>query len=227
MKIKISKRDSLFYERYEFCVRLLIHYAGAIRDLKFENLQEDLDRVKSRIDYRLNMYSSNHQSHSVYRYTESHQYLSNIVGQLHKMSEYKLVIGYDTLYIYSNNKDKLREVVDNLPHHGRGAFPKMSQARITHTPDTVVLQNSPHRYRSYFKQTVLNHTEREHVRNWLLNQGDAVRLSPGLTAWCNLVKDNARMYGNYFFDHDEPRLLSMLGLVRPGLIKCTKNIVRG
>lgn len=226
MKTKIVKRDSLFFERYEYCLRFLIHYAGAIRDLKFENLQEDLDRVKSRIDYRLNMYNSEYRSQVAYRYTESHHHLNAIVGKLYEMSDFKLVIGYDTVYIYSNSRPELEAVIDNLPHTGRSVFPKMSQVRITHAPNTVVVQSSPHQYRSYFRQVVLNNTEREHVRNWLLNQGDAVRLSPGLTDWCNSVKDVTRMYGNYFFDHNEPRLLSMFSLVRPGLIKRTKTIVR-
>lgn len=227
MKTKIVKRDSLFFESYEYCLRVLIHYAGALRDLKFENLLEDLDRVKSRIDYRLNMFSLDHRSQHAYRYTESHQYLSVIVDQLHEISDFKLVVGYDTVYIYSNNRRELEAIVEKLPNNGIGVFPKMSQARITHAPNTVIVQSSPHKYRSYFKQIVLNDSERDHVRNWLLNQGDAVRLSPGLTAWCNSAENHTRMYGNYFFDHDEPRLLSMFSLVRPGLIKRTKNIVHG
>ena len=225
MKTKIVKRDSLFYERYEYCLRFIVHYAGAIRDLSFENLQQDLDRVKSRIDYRLKNYSSTHQPQLTFRYNESHQYLSVMVRQLHEMSDFKLVIGYDTVYIYSNNRRELDTIIDNLPYQGRSVFPKMSRARITHAPNTVIVQSSPHLYRSYFRQIVLNDTEREHVRNWLLNQGDAVRLSPGLMTWCNSVQNHTRMYGNYFFDHNEPRLLSMFSLVRPGLIKRTKDIV--
>ena len=217
------KRDSLFFDRYEYCLRLRVTYSGAIRDLRYDDLASDLNRIDTRIQSRLRMI--NHQGDKENKYLFAQKHLNALVTTLYNIRDFKLVVGCEVIYVYCNSREQIETILDAMPDRGWRVWPHLSIAKITHQPGTVVVQSSPHKFRSYFRQIVLNDVEREHVRNWLKNQGDAVRMSPGLHNWCYSVKDQDRMYGNYFFDHNEPRLLSMFSLVRPGLIKRTKDIV--
>lgn len=221
MKIKSVKRSSLYFEEYKHCLRFSVYYAGAIRDLKFENLQQDLNRVKTRLDYRMNSWSESYRASQQFRHDQALKCLTTVVTELHTFSKFKLNITYDAVYIYSNDHSGLKRLGQNL--NGNLTPARLTSVKITHAPDTVVL-NSEHKFRTYFRKLVLNSDERTYVRNWLMNQANTIRLSPGLTNWCNNFTEQYRLPG-YFFDHSDRRLLEMFALVRPGLIKQTKTIV--
>lgn len=225
-RTKTVKRDSLFYDRYQYCLRLQITYSGAIRDLSYTDLPADLSRVRDRIEWRMSRFTNEYEKTQRHQYDLSKQYLTSLVQTLYDIQDFKLVVGYGTVYVYTQNLSELEKILGNMPDYGRFAWPVLTQVAVTHAPGTVVIQSSPHKYRSYMRQTSLSSGEREHVSNWLKNQTPTIRLSPGLERWCEAVTDENYTLGNYFFDYDDPRLLSMLSLVRPGLIKCTKTIVQ-
>lgn len=224
-RTKTVKRDSLFYDRYHYCLRLRITYSGAVRDLSYTDLTADINRVRDRIDWRLSRFTNDYEKTQRHNYEQSKIYLTSLVQTLYGIQDFKLVVGYGTLYVYTQNLSDLEKILGDMPDYGRFAWPALTRVEVTHAPGTVVIQSSPHKFRSYFRQTSLSFNEQEHLRNWLKNQTPVIRLSPGLNRWCDTLTDEPYTLGNYFFDYDDPRLLSMLSLVRPGLIKCTKSIV--
>lgn len=207
-------------------MRLLVTYSGAVRDLSYTDLTADLNRIRDRIEWRMSRFTNEYEKTQRHNYEQSKIYLTSLVQTLYDIQDFKLVIGYGMIYVYTQNLSDLEKILGDMPDSGRFAWPALTRVAVTHAPGTVVIQSSPHKYRSYMRQTSLNTSEREHVRNWLKNQTPTIRLSPGLERWCAALTDETYTLGNYFFDYDDPRLLSMLSLVRPGLIKCTKTIVQ-
>jgi hypothetical protein len=143
--------------------------------------------------------------------------LTKFVSELSKSKSHKLVIGYHVVYIYSNDLDWL-EQLSKIP---QGTV-KFTQAQVTTSKGSVLVKNSAHQYRTYFKQALLTTQEKTFVANWLKNQQN-IRMSPSLKNYCN--NGHSRTYGNFFFDHGDLKLLQMLTLVRPNLVRETRNIV--
>jgi hypothetical protein len=98
-----------------------------------------------------------------------------------------------------------------------------SQAQVNRPQDTIQLKNPRHNFRSYFKITKLTDEQKTHLTGFLLNQ-KTVRLSPALDEW--IVGPFNRTQDYFFIDHNEMSWLTMLGLVRPGLVRKTQQIIQ-
>jgi hypothetical protein len=61
------------------------------------------------------------------------------------------------------------------------------------------------------------------LKNFLKNQQESARLSPALAHWITISFNRTQDY--FFIDHSEMSWLTMLGLVRPGLIRKTMQII--
>jgi hypothetical protein len=86
------------------------------------------------------------------------------------------------------------------------------------------LKNPIHNFRSYFNTTKLTANEKNILTNFLNNQKEYARISPALTEWCT---NNFYRTQDYFFvDHNEMSWLTMLSLVRSGLIRKTMQIIQ-
>lgn len=131
---------------------------------------------------------------------------------------YKLVISVDIVWVYTNSLTML----DELRHYPVYAK-KYSEAIVDKPKNTVVLREPKHTHRSYFKNTKLARNERDILVRFLLNHQDEIRLSPALLDW--ITNNFHRTYDYFFIDHNGPYWLTMLGLVRPGLIKKTYDII--
>ena len=94
---------------------------------------------------------------------------------------------------------------------------------INRPQNTIYLKNPQHQFRSYFKITKLTQDQKTHLTGFLLNQ-HTVRLSPALDEW--IVGPFNRTQDYFFVDHNEMSWLTMLGLVRPGLIRKTQHIIQ-
>ena len=89
------------------------------------------------------------------------------------------------------------------------------------------LRNPQHRLRSYFRETRLTAEEKQSIGQFLLNQ-PGIRLGKGLKDWIEqeYARYSSKYTRDYFFvDHDNHSWLTMLALVRPGLIRRTVQII--
>jgi hypothetical protein len=87
-----------------------------------------------------------------------------------------------------------------------------------------LLKNSRYDSRSYFNTTKLNLQEKETLKNFFLNQKEHIRLSPSFDEWL-MTKPFQRLMDHYFIDYTGEQWLTMLSLIRPGIIRKTQQIV--
>ena len=222
-----TSRDRLFYDRYSHCIRAVVEYAGCLRELTGDE-SRDLDTIKERLHIqhswklrqRIGLFSS-HTSNEIASSPPPAgvlEVLMKFVSELSKSKSHKLVIGYHVVYIYSNDLAWLKKFGEISL--GRVKF---TEATVTTSKGSVLVKSSDHQYRTYFRQALLTAQEKTFVSNWLKNQ-NCIRMSPSLEKYCN--NSNIRTYGNFFFDHCDLKLLQMLTLVRPNLVRETRNIVK-
>ena len=98
-----------------------------------------------------------------------------------------------------------------------------SQAVICRPKDTIQLKEPKHEFRSYFKITKITQEQKDYLIAFLANQ-QTVRLSPALRHWTTVPFNRTQDY--FFVDHDGLSWLTMLSLVRPGLIRKTMQIIQ-
>jgi hypothetical protein len=212
--------DRLFYDHWQYCVHFRLAEVSALRDsLDRSSIDELLDRRQQWRERVRQRWPQNN-------FVRGHDAITDYVREnLYNFAEfltlttepYKMVITVDQCRIYSNSPNLLERI-------GRLPFvcnPGYSQARITRARNTVVLRNPQHQLRSYFRNLKLNAEEKTQIINFL-NQQD-VRTSPALKEW--LATPFIRTQDYFFVDHGSELWLTMLSLVRPGLIRKTVQIV--
>lgn len=140
---------------------------------------------------------------------------------LARQDQFKLTISTDWAYVYSNSLSLLREL-EALDY----VLPlNLKQAVIDRPRDTLLIRNSQHQLRSYFRAQRITHEQKTNLSNFLKNQTD-VRLGPGLAEF---ISDNQKyhyMNDNNFIDHDGQGILLMLEMVLPRSIRKTVKLIR-
>jgi hypothetical protein len=134
-------------------------------------------------------------------------------------TSYKLVVSVNQGYVYTNQL-ALIDQLDTMPELRHKTY---SRARIIRPKNTIQLKNPRHEYRTYFRSIKLSWQEKQVLIDFLHNQQEHTRMSPGLKNW---VHDPFTRTQDYFFvDHNGSSWLSMLSLVRPGIIRKTHQII--
>jgi hypothetical protein len=229
-QFKSIVKDRLFYNRFEYVIGFVLDEASCLRDLSHEEIDKTIER---RIEWREIALQRWHKTGQILG-SKSHDILGrrqkditdDTVENLHALaeilltakSEFKLVVSGNQGHIYTNELMFIDQL-DRLPFLTQKHY---SQAVINRPRDSIQLKNPRHLFRSYFKITKLTSEQKTHLTGFLLNQ-KTVRLSPALDEW--IVSPFNRTQDYFFIDHDTMAWLTMLGLVRPGLIRKTMDIV--
>jgi hypothetical protein len=98
-----------------------------------------------------------------------------------------------------------------------------AQAQVVRPKNTIQLQNPRHQFRTYFAMCKLTADQRINLEEFLITQSAHVRLSPGLARWVDTSFNRTQDY--FFVDYNTETWLTMLSLVRPGLVRRTVQIV--
>jgi hypothetical protein len=213
--------DRLFYDHWQYCIRFRLNEVSVLRDsLDIENIDALLDRrsiwrerVRSRWPH--NNFVRGHDAIT----DQTRENLYAFADFLQQITDpYKMVISANQCWIYSNNANLL-ERIDRLPFVNHAKF---TQSVIVRPRNTVAVRHPNHRYRSYFRNTKLATAEKDRILSFLQGQND-VRISPALTEWIATPFNRTQDY--FFVDYNEESWLTMLSLVRPGLIRKTVQIV--
>ena len=136
-------------------------------------------------------------------------------------NDYKLVISLDTGYFYTNH---LQDITDLLN------FPQVMMEQLREAVEdipknSIIIKNSQYKLRTYFKSQHLSNTEqKENLRNLLMQQAE-IRLGPSLNEWFDRYELSKYIADNYFIDHNDISILTMVSLVCPVKIKKTLNII--
>jgi hypothetical protein len=146
---------------------------------------------------------------------------------LEQAGEYKAVISYNVLSLYTNNR-KLADQFVKLDNPGVQLH-LVRQAVITRPAGVVQLQESKHGYRTYLRERKYSLDQRNLLLNFLDSREGTLRPCGSLMAW---LRQQPKYYmanlnysrSHYFVDHDHPNEGTMLSLVLPGIVRKTMPI---
>ena len=218
LKFKTIDKDRLFYDQYQYSASFPLKEANALR----QNLcHQSIDRVLER---RQAYWSTiPHRQHRVINQDD--------IDRLHRVcnfllsatDEYKLVFYYNHwLTIYTNSL-ALLDRVDTLDYID---IKNHSRVNVNRPRDTIILKNSVHTKRSYFREFAITNHEKDIITNFLTNQQNYIKISPGLRDWMHKGRLPNYVFDYFFIDYSDDQWLTMLSLVHPGLIRKTVKILQ-
>jgi hypothetical protein len=225
-QLQLVPTANLFFGKYQYSVLFDMAEAWVLR----YSMQHD--EIDSRLDQQQTWRESMkdrwpHSTMSKYHSSIT----SEVRQQLHAMSDriqsitvdYKMIVEHNSLRLYTNSVDLLKEI-DQHPNLQQKKF---RQAQINCPPNTIMLKNPQHQYRSFLREIRMTSDEKEALRTFLSFRPD-IRLGPGLAQWLQAGFSSyiSRYTRNYFFiDYDHPNWSTMLALVCPSLIRKTVRIL--
>ena len=226
-KFKKIKKDRLFYDRYSYCVNFKLQELTSLRH-RSTQLADHL-RIDATLDRRQAWTRRLRNPGGSWQNPFSFDITEETRANLHDFrrllqdyeGEFSLFMFGDWGYIYTNNLDLIDDV-NNKKYIGQK---KYTEAHITRPRNTIALRDPKHQLRTFVKQTMLTEKDREFVSNYLRNQGNSIRLSPGLDFWVN-HSNGTVLQSHFFLDYDNSAVLSMMNLVRPGLIRKTQTLIK-
>lgn len=227
LTFKSVVKDKLFYNRYEYAISFHLDEVSCLRELDHGYIDLIIERRKHWREMTRQRWGS---PAARIILTKRHRDITeDTVKNLHDLADvllnagvdFKLVTSVESAWVYTNDLGLLAELNANPVLKWK----KLSQAVINRPKNTIKLKTSKYRYRSYFKLTKLTQHEKTTLANFFKNQQDYVRLSPSLIAW--LDNPFLRLQDYFFIDYVEESWLVMLGLVRPGIVRKTAEIIAG
>ena len=216
-------KDRLFYSQFEYCVRFCLEEVSCLRTLDHAQIDSMIER---RIAWRSISQTMTNRPLITQLSNHSNKITETTVKNLHTLADlllttqanFKLVVSAFTGYVYANDLGLIDQVV-KLPGIVHVEY---TQAVVGRPRDTIQLRDPKYQWRSYFKVGKLTTEQKTHLKNFLANQ-PGIRISPALKNWINYKFTRTQDY--FFIDYNEPAWLTMLGLVLPGLIRKTLEII--
>ena len=226
LKFKTVAKDRLFFDIYQYSVSFHLDEVSCLRELNHSYIDTVIERRKIWREVAQQRWVNNKQLGKSILTRRSKDITEETVANLHALTDillrsrvdFKLVTSMSNAWIYTNDLDLLNKIddIDFL------IWKTYGQVKVDRPKNTIRLKNPKHAFRSYFKITKLTVEQKTHLTGFLLNQ-KTVRLSPALDEW--IVGPFNRTQDYFFIDHTEISWLTMLSLVRPGLIRKTMQII--
>lgn len=223
---KTVTKDRLFYDKFEYCVSFHLDEVSCLRDLSHNNIDELIKRRKLWREIAQQRWPTGKQGHSILG-RRSRPITDQTVTQLHDVAqlllssqhEFKLVVSVDQAWVYTN----AIELITQLDQVDFLRWKCYTQVSVDRPKDTVKLKKSLYQYRTYLCMIKMTPEQVLSLVKFLQNQNGQVRLSPALNQWVD--DPGLRIQDYYFLDHHDISWLTMLSLVRPGLVRKTMHII--
>jgi len=229
---KLVVKDRLFYNRFEYAIGFHLDEVSCLRELDHGYIDSMIQRriawreiAQQRVVGTINSNLFGKQPYSMI--SRRHKEITEkTVSDLHGLADvllttfvdFKLVVSVSNAHVYTNDLT----LIEQLGALSGVTQKDYSRAVVCRPRDTIRLKNPRHQFRSYIKRTKLTDEQKIYLKNFLANQ-PGVRTSPALTVWINGVFHRTEDY--FFIDHADMSWLTMLSLVRPGLIRKTMQII--
>ncbi len=209
LKFGPVSRDRHFYDRYEYGICVSIPEAGCLR----AKTHKELDQL---ISYR---------NHARAQWAGVKEQIGKqirddlfaVFDELDPVRDrIKLVISYSIMYIYSNDIAVLQHLADLKQVN----FCNAVQSVVDKPRDVVLITNPKFKYRSYFRDKILEPTDCERLINFIESR-------QGVYGVTRTLKASLRRYSTHylqrhlFVEHNDPKDITMLSLVVPGIIRKT------
>jgi hypothetical protein len=214
LKFNPVLKDRLFYNQFEYAVGFGLPEVNALRP---KLTHESIEAVLSRRRLYWEKHRSIHKKETLANLFQFCDFLLDIED------EYKIVYYYGQWATLYTNNLALLDQIDALDYVTQKTY---SQAVINRPKDTVLLKQSDHSRRSYFCEGAISEHDKQALTNFLINQKDHIRVSPGLQNWLRRGKIHDYVMHYFYIDHSDDQWITMLSLVRPGLIRKTMPILQ-
>ena len=226
LKIKTKKRDRLYFDRFRYCLNVVIQDLDCIRDISnpattFQRMAESIISRMERNRSRARFWGGVH----VIKYDDKN--LDFTIAALNDLTvelwpnrhDIKITFSGNCGYIYSNDLNLLHVVASKK----YAMVWSLTEATVDRPRNTVQLFKSNYTMRSYFKERRLNLVQKKQLQDFLVSQKD-VHITGAMNYW--FERNDRYWTRSYFFiDHNSELTITMLGLVHPGLISKTLPIV--
>lgn len=149
-----------------------------------------------------------------------------------RVSEFKLVMGEETVNIYSNDLALLNSIETEFENTEVGETMKLSYATVRPDYDQSVIYrvNPNHKYRLYLRSRKYSYEERTELMEFLLQ--NSVKMSDALANWFRpgsgprWNKNAYWAWDHLCFDYDEEYIATLLALKFDGVIRKICRIVK-
>lgn len=211
LKFDPVSRDRMFYDQYEYGICIALDEAGCLRG---KTVKEMLGIIQQRNYARLRYSAKDGISE------EQQATLLLMFNELDPVrKQIKMVISFNIMYIYSNDIHVLQKLAD-LPYVN---FCNAVQSVVDRPRDVILITNPKFRCRSYFKEKVLEEHERDRLLNFLESRKDIFRVTNTLKSTLNRYRIHW-LPRHLFVEHNDPKDITMLSLVMPGIIRKTVSV---
>lgn len=215
--MKIKKRNSLWFDKYQYCARVTVQMAYMLRDFDHARIDFMIDRQRQ-WNGLIGGYKPDVDVEKLHRLCD---HLKGLSG------DHKLMFSGTLIYIYTNDQDLLKEL---------STWEELDKLKLTFfcvelfgTAGAVNLRNPTHKFRTYLRNIKLSDQQRESLGSYLQAQND-VTISPALSFFIRPSSESVSSYRStrtqdyFFINHDSPGSISMLNLIVPNIIRKTLPI---
>ena len=233
-KIQLRPGDRYFFDQYQYCVTIKVTGISSLRG--FDKITTPLERdrsIRRHLSYRERFvnYGGNWRSPATVINPSQGDYLCELVEYLYHHREHiKVTVSTNWGYVYSNDLDLITHIT-KLPYVTTVV---LKEAVVTRPRNTVVVPNSEHKSRTYFKEKWLDNDTRKSLHNFLSNQTD-VRICPSLQRKLasekeyfttrQMVPPGFFLRRYHFIDHTTQAIPVMLNLIVPGITRQTVQVI--
>lgn len=222
LQFKPVVKDQLFYDRYEYCFGFNLAEATVLRGLKHDLIDSRLDqriewREMARKRWKNTIDSMGWNLINDQVREDLHRVCDTIVDS---GADCKIAVSHHRGYLYTNDVT----LIDHLRTFRCVYGMTYTQAVVNRPKNTILLKKSQYTRRSYFGYIKLTAQEKENIKNFFDNQKKHIRVSPALDTWLHNLPFYRTM-DHYFIDYNDDQWLTMLALIRPGLIRKTQQII--
>jgi hypothetical protein len=222
-QFKTVVKDRLFYNRYEYCLGFELDEASALRVLDHASIDSMIKRKQMWRQTAQQRRINNKQATRIHWRDITEDTVNNLhlVAQtlLITTTDFKLVVGGNRAWVYTNDCS-LFDQLDDISVLQHKTY---TQAQINRPRDSIRLQRSNYKFRTYFRFVKLTATEKNTLSAFLIGQQSHAKLSPSLKLWIQNPFNRVQDY--FFVDYATDSWLTMLNLVRPGLVRKTLHII--
>jgi len=224
----IEIRNSLWYQKFDYRFQGIVPFCYFLRDWPRQN-EEDIEHacyIRKNMDINTKMLWGLHDKGRPYHKEDPYNYQISLCKLLYFLQKYKkdskAVIEGSCLRFYSNDLEIIKELSD----YDDFRLKEVSKVKLVGNTNNVLLKKSDYTHRTYFNRMRLTEETHLHLSKWIESQD--IKPCPSMKHW--LKTNRVHIFGRWlqdtwFIDHNDKRLLTLLMLIVPGVIKQTKEIL--
>ena len=223
-KVKFS--DRLFFDQYRYCIGAELHWIEACRSLDTDRIKDLIDMWDSHTYYRKKVNFGGSWRTKEYYLPERLEPSLYIANQwfIDNRQDVKLQFLKDKVFVYTNDIEHLNELKE-LDVYERLT---VTEIKLDRPRGTVKARYPGFQLRAYFRPMQITEQQRNNLMKFINDNEINLRTNIGLERF---IKSSPKKYNyltlrDYFFvDLRDERLLSVLELMCPGIVRKTMDII--